>query len=79
MKFTIIITLLIIGLAFFGVLTYTMGNVTASPTWTGMNNSDWEDGFMKVAIPFAILGFVAALVITLFKGNKPKNPFGGEE
>jgi amino acid transporter len=78
MKATVIITAIITMLILFGVTTNMMSDVTNTTIWTGMNNSGWEDGFMKLAPPFAVLAFGIAVVFFVFKGNKPDNPFGGE-
>ena len=79
MRPTIIVWLFITGLVLFASITYFMYSLTNSSIWQGMCNSDWEDGFMMIVIPFAVLFFALALIKMVYEGWKGPPPGGGQE
>jgi len=71
MKPTMAIYLLVTGLVLFSAMTYLIYELVYlnNTAWTGMNNTDFENGFIMVMLPFAVLGFTFVLVMHIIKGG----------
>lgn len=78
MKPTIAIWILITAAILAVTSVYIVGTVANNTAvWTGVNASDFEEGFIQVMIPFSILGFALALIIGMYKGRPNRFRTGG--